>query len=69
VRLKQRAAELPRLLHLELLNQGVFAANRGLFNLSTPMTAKEVDQALEAFCAALFTLKPYVADNAPHLLY
>jgi glutamate-1-semialdehyde 2,1-aminomutase len=69
VRWKQRAAELPRLLHLELLNQGVFAANRGLFNLSTPMTAKEVDQALEAFCAALFTLKPYVADNAPHLLY
>jgi len=68
VRWKQRAAELPRLLHLELLNQGIFAANRGLFNLSTPMTDSEVDRALEAFCAALFTLKPYVADNAAQLL-
>jgi glutamate-1-semialdehyde 2,1-aminomutase len=68
VRWKQRAAELPRLLHMELLNQGVFAANRGLFNLSTPMTDKEINQALAAFCAALFRLKPYVADHAPHLL-
>ena len=68
VRWKQKAAELPRLLHMELLNRGIFAANRGLFNLSTPMTGKEIDQSLEAFCAALFTLKPYVADQAPHLL-
>ena len=68
VRWKQKAAELPRLLHMELLNRGIFAANRGLFNLSTPMTGKGIDQSLEAFCAALFTLKPYVADLAPHLL-
>jgi glutamate-1-semialdehyde 2,1-aminomutase len=68
VRWKQKAAELPRLLHMELLNLGIFAANRGMFNLSTPMTDKEIDQALEAFRAALFTLKPYVADNAPQLM-
>jgi len=68
VRWKQKAAELPRLLHMELLNRGIFAANRGLFNLSTPMTGKEIDRALAAFCAALFTLKPYLADQAPHLL-
>jgi glutamate-1-semialdehyde 2,1-aminomutase len=68
VRWKQKAAELPRLLHMELLNRGIFAANRGLFNLSTPMTGLEIDRALAAFCAALFTLKPYLADYAPHLL-
>ncbi len=68
VRWKQKAAELPRLLHLELLNQGIFSANRGMFNISTPMTAAEIDQALVAFRAALFTLKPYVADHAPHLM-
>ena len=68
VRWKQKAAELPRLLHMELLNRGIFAANRGLFNLSTPMTGTEIDRTLEAFCAALFTLKPYVADQAPQLL-
>lgn len=68
VRWKQKAADLPRLLHLELLNQGIFSANRGMFNISTPMNATDVDQALEAFRAALFTLKPYVAEYAPHLM-
>jgi glutamate-1-semialdehyde 2,1-aminomutase len=68
VRWKQQAAELPRLLHLELLNLGIFAANRGLFNLSTPMTTQEIKQALEAFRFALHTLKPFVIENAPHLI-
>lgn len=68
VRWKQKTAELPRLLHLELLNQGIFAANRGLMNISTPMTDREIEQALEALRAALFTLKPYVAERVPHLL-
>jgi len=68
IRWKQKAAELPRFLHMELLNLGIFSANRGLFNTSTPMGGAEIDQAIEAFRAALFTLKPYVADNAPHLI-
>lgn len=68
VRWKQKAAELPRLLHLELLNRGIFSANRGMFNLSTPMTRVEIDQALAAFRAALFTLKSYAASFAPHLV-
>jgi glutamate-1-semialdehyde 2,1-aminomutase len=68
VRWKQIAAELPRLLHLELLNRGIFSANRGMFNISTPMNEEVINHALEAFRAALFTLKPYVADIAPHLL-
>lgn len=68
VRWKQRAGELPRLLHLELLNRGVFAANRGLFNVSTPMTEDDVNAALAAFREALDILKPYAAEVAPHLL-
>lgn len=68
VRWKQKAAELPRLLHWELLNLNVFSANRGLFNLSTPMTVNDIEKMLEAFRAALYTLKPYVAQVAPHLL-
>jgi glutamate-1-semialdehyde 2,1-aminomutase len=68
VRWKQKAGELPRLLHMELLNLGIFSANRGLFNISTPMTGEVVDHALEAFRNALYTLKPYVAQETPHLM-
>jgi glutamate-1-semialdehyde 2,1-aminomutase len=68
VRWKKKAAELPRLLHMEMLNLGIFSANRGMFNMSTPMGNKEIQQVLEAFRTALFGLKPYVADLAPHLI-
>lgn len=62
------AAELPGLLHLEMMNRGVFSASRGMYCISTPMTEKEIDQAAEAFEATLRVLKPYVAETAPHLL-
>jgi glutamate-1-semialdehyde 2,1-aminomutase len=62
------AAELPRLLHLEMMNRGVFSASRGMYALSTPMTEKEIDQAIEAFEAILGVLKPYVAETTPHLM-
>lgn len=68
IRWKQKAAELPRLLHMELINNGIFSANRGMFNISTPMSESEIDSALEAFRAALNTLKPYAAEKAPHLM-
>jgi glutamate-1-semialdehyde 2,1-aminomutase len=68
IRWKQRAAELPRLLHLQLLNLGVFTANRGLINLSTPMSRSDVTTTLTAFRETLFTLKPYVQEMAPHLI-
>ncbi len=68
VRWKQRAAELPRLLHLELINRGLFSANRGMFNVSAPMTEREIDDCVSAFAGAVEMLKPYVAEHAPHLL-
>lgn len=65
---KRKAADLPRFLHLELLNRGIFGSNRGLFNISTPMTEADVDRAVEAVGEALAVLKPLVAAAAPQLV-
>jgi glutamate-1-semialdehyde 2,1-aminomutase len=62
------AGALPRLLHLELVNHGIYSAPRGLFCISTPMTEADVDEAVHAFNATLQTLKPYITEAAPHLL-
>jgi glutamate-1-semialdehyde 2,1-aminomutase len=63
-----RAKDLPKLLHLELMNRGIFCASRGLFSISTPMTETETGRAVEAISAALQLLKPHAAEVAPHLL-
>lgn len=65
---KAHAADLPRLLHMELLNRGVFAANRGLMNISTPMTQETIDRVVGIFGDTLHDLKPYVAQAAPGLI-
>jgi glutamate-1-semialdehyde 2,1-aminomutase len=65
---KQQAADLPRLFHLDLLTRGVFAANRGLFNISTPMTERDIDFTVNAIGQTLDLLKPLVAEKAPHLI-
>jgi glutamate-1-semialdehyde 2,1-aminomutase len=62
------SAELSRLLHLELLNRGIFAAVRGMFCISTAMSDHEIDETLEAIDAALHLLRPHIAKVAPHLL-
>lgn len=62
------AGALPRLLHLEMINHGIYCAPRGMFCTSTPMTEADVDAAIHAFDSTLATLKPYIAENAPHLL-
>jgi glutamate-1-semialdehyde 2,1-aminomutase len=62
------AAELPKLLHLEMMNRGIFSAFRGMFCTSTPMTDAEVDKAIESFQNTLELLKPYAAEAAPHLV-
>jgi glutamate-1-semialdehyde 2,1-aminomutase len=62
------AKDLPRLMHLEMMNRGIFAAPRGMYCISTPMTEKEVDRAIGAFAATLEVLKPHVAEATPHLI-
>jgi glutamate-1-semialdehyde 2,1-aminomutase len=50
----ERAPRRPgALLHLALLNHGVYAAPRGMLNLSTALTDADVDRAAEAYARAL----------------
>ena len=62
------AGELPGLVHLELMNRGVYSAGRGMFALSTPMKDADIDKAVVCFRETLLMLKPYIADTTPHLL-
>lgn len=62
------AGDLPRFLHLELMNWGFYSAKRGMLVISTAMDETIVDKFLEAFAGALDLLKPYVVEKAPHLL-
>lgn len=64
----QAAGELPLLLHLELMNRGLYAAARGEYNISTVMSEADIAQAIATFSAALHVLKPYVAEAYPALL-
>ena len=64
----QGIGRLRELLHLELLNRGVYTSNRGMFCISTPMTEVEIEFALAALEGALQTLKPYMKEDAPRLL-
>jgi glutamate-1-semialdehyde 2,1-aminomutase len=63
-----KAGELPRLVHLEMMNRGVYAARRGMFCLSTPMTRSDIDKAVAAFRETLMMLKPFIEETTPHLL-
>ncbi len=65
---KSKAGELPKYLHLELMNRGLHTANRGLMNISTPMTDGDIDEAVQIIGETLQYLKPYVINHAPHLL-
>ncbi len=50
--------ELAALVHLELLNRGVFIAPRGMFCVSTPMTEATIDGVIAAFREVAATLAP-----------
>lgn len=60
--------ELNFLLHLGLLEQGVFTIRRGMSNLSTPMTDAEVERFGNALAASLEEIRPALAERRPDLL-
>jgi glutamate-1-semialdehyde 2,1-aminomutase len=62
------AGPLPGLLHLELINRGIYSAKRGMFIISTPMSEVEIDKTAAAFAGALDMLKPYIAEKHPQLV-
>ena len=62
------AAELPGLLHLGLMNRGIYSAKRGMFVISTPMSEVEIDKTVAAFANTLDMLRPYIAARFPQLV-
>ncbi len=56
------------LLFVMLLERGIFPAARGMFNISTPMGEKEVDEAGTALKSCLQELKPYLEKASPELI-
>lgn len=62
------AGDLPYLLHLEMMNHGIYSAARGEYNISTVVSDAEVDRVVTTFNESLQTLKPYIAEQYPALL-
>ena len=62
------ARELPKLLHMELMNRDTFSAPRCQFAISTPMTEHEVDAAAAVMAQSVEVVKPYLEAETPHLL-
>jgi glutamate-1-semialdehyde 2,1-aminomutase len=60
--------ELRSLFHLLLLENGIFAATRTFFNISTPMGDAEISKLIEAARAALTQMRPFIEKVAPDLL-
>ncbi|MDE0200123.1 MAG: aspartate aminotransferase family protein [Caldilineaceae bacterium] len=65
---QEAARTLPKLLHMEMMNRGIFSAPRGQFTISTPMTAREIDAAVDVLAQSLEMVKPYMVEHTPHLL-
>jgi glutamate-1-semialdehyde 2,1-aminomutase len=60
--------ELHGLMHLALLNRGVFTIPRGLFILSTVMTESEIDGLVDKIDDTLKELLPLIKEKYNHLL-
>jgi glutamate-1-semialdehyde 2,1-aminomutase len=60
--------ELHALMHLSLLNKGVFTIPRGLFILSTVMNEDQIDGLVENIGIVLDELLPLIREKYPHLL-
>lgn len=61
-------AALQSLLHLHLLNCGVYSMARGSFSLCAPMTDAEIEACAAAVGDALREMRPDVERRAPYLL-
>jgi len=60
--------DIRSLLHLWLLDHGIFPAARMMFNISTPMSEKEVDELGATITNGLLELKPYIGKAVPELI-
>ncbi len=62
------AGPVPMHLLLCMLRRGIFPASRHMYCISTPMTDKEIEQAVGALTESLQELKPIIEEDYPHLL-
>ena len=60
--------DIMRLLHLTLMERGIFMARRGLFAISTPMMEKEINLTTKVIEDALSELRPYIEQIWPELI-
>jgi glutamate-1-semialdehyde 2,1-aminomutase len=60
--------DIRSLLHLLLLDKEIFPAGRLMFNISTPMSEKEVEVVGTTLKDCLVDLKPYIEKVAPELI-
>jgi glutamate-1-semialdehyde 2,1-aminomutase len=65
---QESVEELHGLMHLALLNRGVFTIPRGLFILSTVMTESEIDGLVDKIDDTLKELLPLIKEKYNHLL-
>ena len=63
----QANKDLLHLFHLAIMERGIFAPDRALYCISTPMGQKEVDTAVKAIDDAMGELKPLVEQIWPEL--
>jgi glutamate-1-semialdehyde 2,1-aminomutase len=60
--------DLRTVFHLLLLDKRIFAAPRAFFNISTPMSAKEIDELTSGAESSLAKMRPYIEKTAPDLI-
>ena len=56
------------LLSLALKNNGIYTPKRVMLCISSPMTANQIQKAIEAFDTALEQLRPMIKRHCPQLL-
>lgn len=67
-RAAELAGDLPVLVHLELINNGIWIAERGEIALSIPMTQKEIITAVDAYKKTFTLIRPAVENDLPQLI-
>ena len=60
--------DLRTIFHLLLMQQGIYAATRAFFSISTPMGGREVDKLTAAARSSLIEMRPYISKTAPDLI-
>jgi glutamate-1-semialdehyde 2,1-aminomutase len=60
--------QLMHLVHLSLLKRGIFFPARGLFNISTPMTERDIDTAVGAMDDVMTEIRPLIEQVWPKLM-